>query len=744
MSPDEKAKALRARIRGEVQAKLGRTRPPAPAPAVRRVVDPTALVLGRDADSKPFVLPLRARLEHAHVIGASGGGKSKFLEHCIRQDIRAGRGVCVVDPHGNHPQSLYRSTLAWLAEQRINRPVHIIDPNAPTHTVGFNPLARPDRGVALSVIAAATLEAFERVWGDENIDEKPTMQRVLEATFVTLAELGLTLAEAELLYDPEDARGIRALVRSKVTDRTAQSFLARLDRLGRFPRDFDMETIGPLNRISKLTRSPAIRAIIGQTETSIDFRAVLDEGHVVLVNLSGGDAVYEDDADLLGRLLTRFLFFHAKRRAHPERPFFLYLDECHRYLSGDIEKLLAEARKYGLGTILSHQFLRQLGEPQDILRHAVLNTTNFKAVFRLQNPAEAAELAEAIMPLNYEMPVKASVRPTVVGHTRTLLSSESAGEQSSVSETDGHAVGEVAGESFTTATMTAESYAEGVTQGKSIGTSRSRGISLGEMSSSSEAAGMMSMTSTGISTGTSAGEVMTPLAQDGIFLPPPEPTILSATRGESGAEHSSSGTGISAMRSAARGSSRAVNSSDSDTRASSTARSVTKGTTYAESEAHGVMSARTQTASKSHGVTKGLSTTKGKSEAFEPVYADLPSSFHSKENVLSMAADALRGLPAGRAFVGFVDHAGRKSGYLAVPLVQTPDLPEAAFEELRARMLETSPSAESAEKAAALTLERERMLLSAARTVEVPPPDPTSFREPAPKRRLAKRPRDEA
>ncbi len=413
---DEQGRALRERIRSEVEAKLGRTRPAAPVPAPPRVVDPTALVLGRDAAGKPFLLPLRARLEHAHVIGASGGGKSKFLEHCIRQDIQAGRGVCIVDPHGNHPESLYRSTLAWLGERRINRPVHIIDPNAPTHTVGFNPLARPDRGVALSVIAAATLEAFERVWGDENIDEKPTMQRVLEATFVTLAELGLTLAEAELLYDPEDTRGIRALVRAKVTDRTAQSFLARLDRLGRSPRDFDMETIGPLNRISKLTRSPAIRAIIGQTETSIDFRAVLDEGHVVLVNLSGGDAVYEDDADLLGRLLTRFLFFHAKRRAHPERPFFLYLDECHRYLSGDIPNLLAEARKYGLGTILAHQFLQQLGEPQDLLRHAVLNTTNFKAVFRLQNPAEAAELAEAIMPIDYETPVKASVRPTVNDH----------------------------------------------------------------------------------------------------------------------------------------------------------------------------------------------------------------------------------------------------------------------------------------------------------------------------------------
>ena len=184
------------------------------------------------------------------------------------------------------------------------------------------------------------------------------------------------------------------------------------------------------------------------------------------------------------------------------------------------------------------------------------------------------------------------------------------------------------------------------------------------------------------------------------------------------------------MRSSASASSRASNASRSDTRASSTSHSVTTGRTYAESEAHGVIHARTETASKAHGVTKGVSTTRGKSEAFEPVYADLPSSFHSKENVLSMAADALRSLTAGRAYVGFVDQAGRKSGFLVVPLIQTPELPQPAFEALRARMLEASPSAEAAEKAGALLLERERMLMRAARVVEIPPPDPTNLREP--------------
>jgi len=128
--------------------------------------DPTGIVLGLSEKGMPVVLPERPRLEHLHVIGATGSGKTNFLQHCIRQDIARGRGVCVIDPHGNHPDSLYRSLVSWLDEtgRATKRTVHLIDPNAATHTVGFNPLERPDADTDLSVIASAALEAFERVW----------------------------------------------------------------------------------------------------------------------------------------------------------------------------------------------------------------------------------------------------------------------------------------------------------------------------------------------------------------------------------------------------------------------------------------------------------------------------------------------------------------------------------------------------------------------------------------------------
>src|SRR5688572_22102671 len=108
----ERALAQRAAMRESLRAEYPTLFPnPQPVPAK---VDHSAIVLGRNHAGAPIFLPERARLEHVHRIGTTGGGKTKFLEHCIRQDIANGSGVCVIDPHGDHPDSLYRSSLGWL------------------------------------------------------------------------------------------------------------------------------------------------------------------------------------------------------------------------------------------------------------------------------------------------------------------------------------------------------------------------------------------------------------------------------------------------------------------------------------------------------------------------------------------------------------------------------------------------------------------------------------------------------
>ncbi len=430
-------------------------------------------MIGLTANNVPVVLPEGPRLEHMHVIGDTGSGKSNFLKHCIRQDIQRGRGVCVIDPHGNHPDGLYRSLMLWLFEKGYykGRTVHLIDPNAATHTVGFNPLERPDTETDLSVIANTTLDAFERVWGDEDTHAKPTIRRVLKGTFSALAELGLTISDAELLLDPHDQKGVRAWALSKLTDRYSRGVLEDLHQMAldeRNKRDFRAEVMGPKNRLAEFVSAPTIRTIIGQTAHTLDIRAALDDGHIILVNLSPGTRVSDADAELLGRLLTRFIFFHAKRRQKPEVPFFFYLDECQRYLSGDVPELLGEARKYGIGCVLGHQWLAQLGKPDDPIREAVLNGPNLKAVFRLKNPKEAEELAETVIPFNLEQPVAALTKPAVVGYERTMFKSSGRAEHRAHSTANASSYSEGDSESSSESEASSSMAAEGLSSSTSM------------------------------------------------------------------------------------------------------------------------------------------------------------------------------------------------------------------------------------------------------------------------------------
>ncbi len=502
--------ALKERALIERHPKLGgllarpRAEPPIP-------FDSGAVVLGRDSRDRPLVLPERARLEHMHVIGATGSGKTNLLEHLIRQDIVLGRGVLVIDPHGNHPGSLYRSLLAWIAGQGFDRTrtLHLIDPNATSHTFGFNPLSPPDAETAHSVVAEAVFEAFERLWGDEDGNSKPTIQRVLTATFTALSEQGMTLAEARLLLDPDDRHGIRARVLEQLEDSYAHDEIDWLHHIGLEKggrRDFRAEVVGPLNRIAKLVRSPTMRTIVGQARSTIDLRQAMDEGHIILCNLAGGAQVYEQGADMLGRLLTRFVFFHARRRRRPERMFVAYLDECHRYLSGDIPNMLAEVRKHGVAIVAAHQWLAQLGRPDDPVREAVCKGPNIKVVFRIKDPREAAELAEAVMPLDLERPVAALIKPTVVGHRRTLFHSASAAHSRSQTVTTGESESVTESEAFGTDHSVTHSESTSETAGRSSTDSSGESASRSDPDEVTDSTGRSDTTSSSTTTVSSTAE----------------------------------------------------------------------------------------------------------------------------------------------------------------------------------------------------------------------------------------------
>lgn len=499
--------------------------------AVPQPTDESAIVLGRDHTGKPLSWSLRARLEHTLVIGTTGAGKTRLIEHAARQDVVDGRAVIVIDPHGSHPGSLYRSFLGWLHKSGYTRSriIHLIDPNAGSHVTGMNPLARPSEEYEATVIAEAMQEAIERVWGEENMDSKPTMQRTLSAVLTALTELGLTLAEAKLLFDPNDRDGVREWIVANLHNDEAREELEYLHSIAseaRGRQEFRQELVGPRNRLAKLTRDAAIRAMVGQQRT-IDFRAALDEGHIILANLSPGPRAGDKAMQLVGRLLTRLAFFNTVRRSSPERGAFLYADECQLYLSGDVSRMLAEARKFGLGCVLASQSLASFRIAGDDIVDAVKNMCNTKIALRIKNPEEAEELAEMLFKYDLEMPVRALTKPTVVGHRVIRLRGAGHSEQHAVTDSESRSFGQTKtiGRTFTKGeTETAGrsssvghtesrgqsqsvglSYMEGQSETDTYGSSRSNGFSRSSTASASESEGSARSSSQSISSGVSTG-----------------------------------------------------------------------------------------------------------------------------------------------------------------------------------------------------------------------------------------------
>jgi Type IV secretion-system coupling protein DNA-binding domain len=730
------------------------------APLLAPLRDPNAITVGTTEFGEPVLLPLRPRLEHMRMLGATGSGKTNAFEYMIRQDIVAGRGVCVADPHGNHPDSLYRNLIVWLHESGIakSRKIHLIDPNTTSHTVGFNPLDRSDSELQYSVIAEAVFEAFERMWGDEDGNSKPTIQRVLTATFTALSERQLTLAEARLLFDPDDSHGIRAMVLGKLEDAYAFDEIDWLHRIGAERtgrRDFRAEVVGPINRIAKLVRNEALRVIVGQTEQVIDLREAMDEGHIILANLSGGSRVYEQGADLLGRLLIRFMFFHARRRKNPDRPFFIWLDECHRYLSGDLPNIFAEIRKYGCGVIAGGQWLALAGKRDDPVREALAKGPNIKMAFRITDLTEAAEVAESVVRLDLEQPVKALSKPTVVGHKRTVLRGQGTGSNRSHSYLEADAVTVSASKTLASsvADTVSESEAESITESHSDtttrGTSHTEGSSFGTSESFSEIDGTSSSYGESLSDtrGSSGGwsrdysETSDPQTTG---LQGPVTTSGWGSSGDSSRSYSDGSNwqeGSSHATTVSSGSSQSESVSDTEsesfsvTDGISTGKTTTRGTSQtigrSEADTRGVSIGKTKTS----GVSSGTSESSNLSEAFEPVYANLPSAVHGKDNALYMAARELMSLRVGEARIAYVGENGRAEYALRVPRVRSTKVPDELFNQLRQRLLERSPSAVPMAGAMQALSDREAQLRQEADAGSGPdePETPAGFRVKSPK-----------
>jgi len=324
------------------------------------------------------------RRSHMYVIGKTGTGKSTLLETLLRQDIGKGDGCAVVDPHGD----LVERLSSWLPAARRGDLV-LFDP-ASGDGRGFNPLSAvpPDKR---SLAVAGLVEVFKKTWLDS---WGPRVEHLLRnALFALLEQPEATLGDiGRLLHDP----AYRERAVERVTNRAVRSFWK--DEYAEYSKSLRSLVVAPLeNKLGAFLTDPKMRSVLAEGRQGLDLRRIMDEGKVLLVNLSKG-RLGEGPAMLLGSLLVAHISLHGLARAElPEerrRDFFLYLDEFQTFATKNLTAMLSELRKYRVSLILANQYLDQL-DPD--IRHAILGNVGTLITFRV-GPTDARILAQEFSP----------------------------------------------------------------------------------------------------------------------------------------------------------------------------------------------------------------------------------------------------------------------------------------------------------------------------------------------------------
>jgi hypothetical protein len=345
------------------------------------------LLIAHDPRGGTLTLSARDRSMHMYVVGATGVGKSKFLEHIVRQDIRNWRkstcGLLLLDPHG----AVYDGVMQWLTRHSYiySRPIIPIDLRRDDWVVAYNLLR--ERKAAASVITANMVDALAYVWGAGSTDATPLFARTATMVFRALYEHRLTLSDALFILEHAN-QDFRAVLAQAIEDEVTRESLKRINTLR--TADYNAEVVSTLNRFQRLLGNNLLKATFGQPDISLDLGAALEQGHIILVSLATeGGTVSPEDADTFATLMLADLWTAAKERGKREgvKPFYLVCDEFQRFVSPTIAANLDEARGFGLHLTLAHQFPSQLvnasREHGQGLYESVMENTRTKVVFSL-------------------------------------------------------------------------------------------------------------------------------------------------------------------------------------------------------------------------------------------------------------------------------------------------------------------------------------------------------------------------
>ena len=314
------------------------------------------------------------RTKHVYVIGKTGMGKSTLLENMAVQDIQNGAGMAFIDPHGKTADLL----LEYVPKERI-RDVIVIAPFDTDYPISFNVLESVDPKKR-HLVVGGLMSTFKKIWEDA---WSARMEYILTNTLLALLEApGTTLLGVNRMLSD---KAYRNEIVSHVQDPSVKSFWVK--EFANYTERQAAEAVPAIqNKVGQFTANPLIRNMIGQPASSFDFRKAMDEGKIIIINLSKG-RIGDENMKLLGGLLVTKIYLAAMSRADVSDRvvkmlphFYLFVDEFQNFANASFSDILSESRKYKLNLTIAHQYIEQMDEN---VRAAVFGNVGTMIVFRV-------------------------------------------------------------------------------------------------------------------------------------------------------------------------------------------------------------------------------------------------------------------------------------------------------------------------------------------------------------------------
>ena len=333
------------------------------------------------------------RRRHMYVIGQTGVGKSNYLQEMAKKDARAGKGFCFIDPHGDAVEDILTAIPKERAEDVI-----IFDPSDVARPIGLNMLEYdPERPEQKTFVINEMIGIFDQLY-DMKATGGPMFEQYMRNAMLLVMEdpgSGSTLMEIPKVLADEEFRRYKL---SKCNNPIVRDFwLKEAEKAG---GEAALANMVPYitSKLTAFISNDMMRPIIAQQVSTINFREAMDEGKIILINLSKGK-IGEINARLLGMVIVGKILMAALSRVNqPEaerRDFYLYLDEFQNVTTTSIAQILSEARKYRLILILAHQFIGQLKEE---ISKAVFGNVGSLVSFRV-GPEDADFLEKQFAPV---------------------------------------------------------------------------------------------------------------------------------------------------------------------------------------------------------------------------------------------------------------------------------------------------------------------------------------------------------